>query len=126
MDEHIQLSEGRCVDFDGAFCDDNLNSFEWWREKHRGYARREAMDAVSLFGSEHVITARQPDLGGDDFAEYILRVPGAYAYVGSGNPENPDTLVAHHNSHFDIDEEALPVAVALYTCYSVEYLNRLV
>ena len=23
-------------------------------------------------------------------------------------------------------EEALPVAVALYTCYSVEYLNRLV
>ena len=51
MDEHIQLSEGRCVDFDGAFCDDNLNSFEWWREKHRGYARREAMDAVSLFSS---------------------------------------------------------------------------
>ena len=82
--------------------------------------------AVSLFGSEHVITARQPDLGGDDFAEYILRIPGAYAYVGSGNPENSDTLVAHHNSHFDIDEEALPVAVALYTCYSVEYLNRLV
>ena len=49
MDEHILLSKGRCIDFDGAFYDDNLNSFEWWQEKHRGYAKREAMDALSLF-----------------------------------------------------------------------------
>ena len=51
MDEHIQLSEGRCIDFNGVFYDDNLNSFEWWQEKHRGYAKREAMDAVSLFNN---------------------------------------------------------------------------
>ena len=51
MDEHVQLSEGRCIDFDGAFYDDNLNSFEWWQEKHRGYAKREAMDAISLFNN---------------------------------------------------------------------------
>ena len=49
MDEHILLSEGRCIDFDGAFYDDNLNTFEWWQEKHRGYAKREAVDAISLF-----------------------------------------------------------------------------
>ena len=49
MDEHIILSEGHYIDFDGSFYDDNLNSFEWWQEKHRGYARREAVDAVSLF-----------------------------------------------------------------------------
>ena len=48
MDEHIQLSEGRCVAFDGVFYDDNLNDFEWWKEKHRGYARREALDAVQM------------------------------------------------------------------------------
>ena len=82
--------------------------------------------AFSLFGRDHVITSRQPELGGDDFAEYIIRVPGVYAYVGSGNPENPNTLAAHHNSHFDIDENALTVAAALYTCYAVEYLNGLV
>ena len=51
MDEHILLSEGRCVDFDGAFYDDNLNTFEWWQEKHRGYAKREAQDAISLFNN---------------------------------------------------------------------------
>ena len=51
MDEHIVLSKGRCIDFDGAFYDDNLNTFEWWQEKHRGYAKREAMDAISLFNN---------------------------------------------------------------------------
>ena len=51
MDEHIVLSEGRCIDFDGAFYDDNLNTFGWWQEKHRGYAKREAMDAISLFNN---------------------------------------------------------------------------
>lgn len=51
MDEHIVLSKGRCIDFNGAFYDDNLNTFEWWQEKHRGYAKREAMDAISLFNN---------------------------------------------------------------------------
>ena len=51
MDEHIQLGKGRCIDFGGAFYDDNLNSFGWWQEKHRGYAKREAMDAISLFSN---------------------------------------------------------------------------
>lgn len=48
MDEHV-IVEGKVIDFDGAFYDDNLNSFAWWQEKHRGYAKREAMDARSLF-----------------------------------------------------------------------------
>ena len=47
MDEHIVLSRGRCADFAGAFYDDNLNSMDWWREKHRGYAKREAVDALA-------------------------------------------------------------------------------
>ena len=79
--------------------------------------------AISLFGEDKVIKSRLPSLGGDDFAEYILRVPGVYAYIGSGNPAKPDTIVAQHHSHYDIDEEALTVAAALYVCYTVDYLN---
>ena len=37
------------MDFCGAFYDDNLNTFEWWQEKHRGYAKREAADAIDLY-----------------------------------------------------------------------------
>lgn len=79
--------------------------------------------AFRLFGESNVITKREPALGGDDFAEYILKVPGCYAYVGSGNDERPETRVAHHNSHFDIDEKALLVSVQLYAAYAVDFLN---
>lgn len=79
--------------------------------------------AAALFGGDKVITRREPTLGGDDFAEFILQVPGAYAYVGSRNPQRPETCVAHHNAHFDVDEDALRVATALYTVYAADYLN---
>ena len=51
MDEHIVVSEGRIIDFDGAFYDDSLMPFEVWKEKHRGYSKREARDAISLFNN---------------------------------------------------------------------------
>jgi len=47
MDEHIVTSEGRDLRLKGEFVDDNLNGMDWWREKHRGYARREAVDALA-------------------------------------------------------------------------------
>ena len=46
MDEHIVTSEGIDFRLKGEFADDNLNSMDWWREKHRGYAKREAIDAI--------------------------------------------------------------------------------
>lgn len=51
MDEHIVVTQGRIIDFDGAFYDDSLMPFEVWKEKHRGYAKREATDAISLFNN---------------------------------------------------------------------------
>lgn len=51
MDEHIVVSKGRIIDFDGAFYDDSLMPFRDWQEKHRGYAKREAQDAISLFNN---------------------------------------------------------------------------
>jgi amidohydrolase len=86
-------------------------------------AKEAQKTANALFGEENVITKRTPALGGDDFAEYILRVPGVYAYVGSANPEFPETTVAHHDSHFDVDEKALEVASSLYAGYAVDFLN---
>ena len=51
MDEHIEV-DGKVIDFDGAFHDDNLNDMDWWREKHRGYAKREAADALAFARGE--------------------------------------------------------------------------
>lgn len=46
MDERI-VFEGEKLSVPVVFYDDNLNSLEWWKEKHRGYAKREAQQAIA-------------------------------------------------------------------------------
>ena len=46
MDEHIVTSEGTNYKLKGLFIDDNLQSFEWWKQKHLNYAEREARQAL--------------------------------------------------------------------------------
>lgn len=48
MDEHIQLYEGRSVEFDHDFCDHNLNDLSWFCHKHVNYATREAVDMLDI------------------------------------------------------------------------------
>lgn len=79
--------------------------------------------ARALFGADHLITRRKPSLSGDDFAEFILRVPGVYAYIGSGNDQDPRTRSGIHHADFDVDEDCLRVAAAMYACYAADYLS---
>ena len=46
MDERI-FFEGDKLAVPVVFYDDNLNSFGWWKEKHYGYAKREAQQALN-------------------------------------------------------------------------------
>ena len=48
MDEHIQVIEGRTIEFKNEFADDNLNNLSWWTLKHVGYAIREAADLLDI------------------------------------------------------------------------------
>ena len=48
MDEHIQLTEGRAVEFKHDFCDHNLNNLSWFCHKHVNYAIREAIDLLDI------------------------------------------------------------------------------
>ena len=46
MDERI-VFDGEKLSVPVVFYDDNLNSLEWWKAKHRGYAKREAQQALA-------------------------------------------------------------------------------
>lgn len=48
MDEHIQLLEGRSIEFEHDFCDHNLNDLSWFCHKHVNYAIREAVDLLDI------------------------------------------------------------------------------
>ena len=60
-----------------------------------------------------------PTMGGEDFAYYLQRVPGAFALLGMGDGRPHP----HHNARFDIDETMLPVGVRLMTAVALEMLQ---
>ena len=86
---------------------------------------QEVSKAVELLlGLDGLIQNRPLSLGGDDFAEFLLHVPGAYAFLGTGNPSQPNTILPGHSDGFDIDEAALPYGAALYAEYALQWLTE--
>ncbi len=76
-----------------------------------------------FFGEKYAIKLEQPLMGGEDFAYYLDKVPGAFVRLGTGNREKKTTFPWHH-PRFNIDEDALPYGTALYVKCSVEYLKN--
>jgi glycosyltransferase involved in cell wall biosynthesis len=64
MDEHMVLSQGRMVTFEGGFADHNLNDVSFFTEKHNRYATREAIDILSarldLYRRDKTLTETAP------------------------------------------------------------------
>ncbi len=69
---------------------------------------------------EDAVQTVAPIMGGEDFAYYLQRVPGAFALLGIGDGRP----YPHHSAHFDIDERVLPVGVRLMTAVAMEMLGR--
>lgn len=61
MDEHVVVSGGRTVTFEGGFSDYNLNDLTYFTNKHNKYATREAIEVLSqrygLFTKDQGLTA---------------------------------------------------------------------
>jgi amidohydrolase len=63
--------------------------------------------AAAVVGGDHVVEWDQLT-GSDDLAYFWQRIPGCYAFVGSGKTDG-SPVVANHNARFNIDEAALPI-----------------
>lgn len=66
--------------------------------------------AESLF-SQMTLDRHCPTMGSEDMAYFLQEVPGCFFFVGSANPAR-GLDAPHHHPRFDIDESALPIAVA--------------
>ncbi len=60
-------------------------------------------------------------MGGDDMAHWLNAADGCYFFVGAGN-EAKGTNYPHHHPKFDVDEDAIPLAVELFTKGILEFL----
>lgn len=78
--------------------------------------------AKDVVGESNIVTRDVSVMLGDDFAEFIKDIPGVYYFVGVANKEKA-TDYEHHHPKFDIDEDALLVAVETQVKLVFNYLN---
>lgn len=79
--------------------------------------------AKEVVGEENVVTEMPaPNMGGEDFAYYLQKVPGAFFFLSSSNPEK-HTDTPHHNSHFNVDEDVLYKGSAMFVKIVEDYLK---
>lgn len=71
---------------------------------HREQAEAAAAVAVEVFGPNNVRRDFAPLNASEDFSEFLLRKPGAYALLGQGG-------VYCHHPEFDFNDDVLPLGV---------------
>lgn len=60
----------------------------------------------------------EPVMGGEDFAYFLQKVPGAFLFFGMGDGME----FQHHHPVFGLDKKALPQATLLMTSLALEFL----
>lgn len=75
-----------------------------------------------IVGNERVIKLKKPNMGGEDFAYYLKKIPGAIMWLGCGNKEKGFTTMLH-NPKFVMDEDALIIGTAVHVNLVLSYLN---
>ena len=75
--------------------------------------------AKRTLGKDKVVDI-DPVMGGEDFAYFLEKVPGAFLFLGAGDGMD----FPHHHPAFDIDENVLPQGVLLMTSLALEYLHQ--
>jgi amidohydrolase len=78
--------------------------------------------AAELLGADAVEHIETPSMGGEDFAEYLARVPGCLFRLGVGRDGGEGHFL--HSPRFDIDEAALAVGAKLLARCAVHLAAR--
>ncbi len=87
-------------------------------------ATQEAVQVAETFlPAQDIVSNFPPALAADDFADFQAVIPGVYAFIGTQNPQNPDTARSLHHGLVDIDEDGLLVACQLYVGFALKTLG---
>lgn len=82
-----------------------------------------AKSAAKVLGEENIVTSRPaPNMGGEDFAYFLVEKKGAYMFLSSSNPAK-GTNVPHHNAKFDVDEDVLSSGSKVFVSIAADYLG---
>jgi amidohydrolase len=81
-----------------------------------------AREVAQSIDGLHTVLDGYRTMAGEDFGEILEVVPGAYALLGSGKSDG--TSYPHHSPFFEIEEAAIPIAVALHCAVVERFAER--
>ena len=89
---------------------------------HPAYAQIIKSNAEKILGKENALLI-QPAMAGEDFSYFLEKVPGAYFFIGVGNPDKGIVYPQHH-PQYDIDEDALCYGMEIMASSAVELAQK--
>jgi amidohydrolase len=82
-----------------------------------------AFEAASALFGRNAAKVVQPQMGAEDFAYYLQKVPGSFWWIGAANKAMGATA-SIHSARFKIDEAAFVYGAAQLASVAIEYLRR--
>jgi amidohydrolase len=81
-----------------------------------------AGEAKTTLGEDSIVWRDKPSLGVEDFGFFLQERPGAFYHLGCGNKARGIVEPLHANG-FDIDEDCLPLGVAMHVGIAARLLE---
>ena len=78
--------------------------------------------AKKCFDNKDIELLKNPSMAGEDFAEYLKEIKGAFVYIGTSS--NEKTSYPWHHEKFDLDETALPKGAEYLANTAKLFLNK--
>ncbi len=76
-----------------------------------------------IFGKQAVFEIKKPEMGAEDFAYFLQKVPGTFLRLGIRNPKKGAVYPWHHPK-FIVDEEVIKMGAAVLAGVASDFLNR--
>jgi len=74
--------------------------------------------ALKVVDNPEKLLVAKPIMGAEDFADYTVKVPSAFCFVGGGSKE------PNHNDHIVFDEASFKTGTALYAQVAYDFLSK--
>ncbi|MFZ7945292.1 M20 family metallopeptidase [Neobacillus sp. 19] len=81
------------------------------------------ISCAKIIAEVKTIEETEPQMGGEDFAYYLQKIPGTFFFTGA-KPEGVHTGYPHHHPKFDIDEKAMLIAAKTLGTAAVQIHNE--
>ncbi|GJT82085.1 IAA-amino acid hydrolase ILR1-like protein 1 [Tanacetum coccineum] len=75
----------------------------------------------SMIVEKHNIELTPPFMGSEDFAFYLEKIPGTFAFLGMRN-EKAGIIHSPHSPYYIVNEDVLPTGSALHAAFAYTYL----